>query len=73
MAPDQLPLEFMMNALRLIDGVSQDTFAERTHIAWSSIEPIWQGLAEQGLVTTDRCATTALGLRYLDSVLERFL
>jgi oxygen-independent coproporphyrinogen-3 oxidase len=71
--PDQLTLEFMMNALRLIDGVSQDTFAERTHITWSSIEPIWQGLAEQGLVTTDRCATTALGLRYLDSVLERFL
>lgn len=71
--PEQRGLEFMMNALRLIDGVEQSIFEERTHMPWHSIETVWQELMTQGLVAADRCATTPLGLRYLDSVLERLL
>jgi oxygen-independent coproporphyrinogen-3 oxidase len=71
--PEQRGLEFMMNALRLIDGVEQSIFEERTHMPWHSIETVWQELVTQGLVAADRCATTPLGLRYLDSVLERLL
>jgi oxygen-independent coproporphyrinogen-3 oxidase len=72
-AADQLVLEFMMNALRLTDGVPQSVFTQRTGIEWEQIQPKWCELVALGLVREDRCATTALGLRYLDSVLEKFL
>ncbi len=72
--PDaQRPIEFMMNALRLIDGVPQQTFAERTKLPWHSVSEVWQELVNLELVCQDRCATKPLGLRYLDSILERFL
>ena len=70
---EQRALEFMMNTLRLIDGVEQSVFEERTKLHWHDIETVWHELVTQGLVAADRCATTPLGLRYLDSVLERFL
>jgi|TARA_B110000114_G_scaffold154829_1_gene167878 oxygen-independent coproporphyrinogen-3 oxidase len=70
---EQLPLEFMMNALRLIDGTEQQTFTQTTGLAWQNIEKQWSELVAQGLVKADRCSTTELGLRYLDTVLERFV
>ena len=70
---DARPLEFMMNALRLVEGVPAETFAARTGIAWQDIAPVWDPLVAKGLVEPERCATTALGLRYLDSVLAAFL
>ena len=69
----QRPIEFMMNALRLLDGVTQQSFAERTQLPWQTVSQVWQELVDLDLVRHDRCATTGLGLRYLDSVLERFL
>ena len=70
---EQRALEFMMNTLRLIDGVEQSIFEERTYIPWHGIQTVWHELVTLGLVASDRCAPTPLGLRYLDSVLERFL
>ena len=70
---EQLPLEFMMNALRLIDGTIMETFTEKTGLDWQHIKPQWDRLVAQGLVRTDRCSTTELGLRYLDTVLEKFV
>ena len=70
---EQLPLEFMMNALRLIDGTGTETFTEKTGLDWQDIKPQWDRLVAQGLVRTDRCSTTELGLRYLDTVLEEFV
>lgn len=72
-AEEQLPLEFMMNALRLIDGTSLTTFTEKTGLDWQVIATQWDGLVAQGLVRPDRCGTTELGLRYLDTVLEKFV
>ncbi len=72
-AKEQLPLEFMMNALRLIDGTSIQTFTDKTGLNWKDIETQWDGLLAQGLVQADRCSTTELGLRYLDTVLEKFV
>jgi len=69
----ELPFEFMMNALRLVDGVDAGRFPDATGLALSSLEPEWQALAEQGLLAADRLATTPLGLRHLDAVLQRFL
>ena len=70
---EQLPLEFMMNALRLIDGTSMAAFTEKTGLSWQSIEKQWNELLAQGLVRGDRCSTTELGLRYLDTVLGKFV
>ena len=70
---EQLPLEFMMNALRLIDGTSMAAFTEKTGLSWQSIEKQWNELLVQGLVRGDRCSTTELGLRYLDTVLGKFV
>jgi oxygen-independent coproporphyrinogen-3 oxidase len=66
-------VEFMLNALRLVDGVSFRTFESRTGLAWSTIAPTWETLVDQQLVRSDRCATTARGLRYLDGVVASFL
>jgi oxygen-independent coproporphyrinogen-3 oxidase len=70
---DQVVLEFMMNALRLTDGVSKAAFTHRTGIPWDRIQHQWNELTALGLVQEDRCATTRLGFRYLDSVLEKFV
>ncbi len=70
---DELPFEFMMNALRLVDGVDAERFPATTGLPRRCLEPQWQVLAEQGLVAAERLATTPQGLRHLDGVLQRFL
>ena len=70
---DQVVLEFMLNALRCVEGVDKTVFERSTGRSWQSIEPQWQQLVDQGLVRADRCATTPLGLRYLDSVVASFI
>jgi oxygen-independent coproporphyrinogen-3 oxidase len=72
-AQDELAIEFLMNALRLTDGVSVARFRERTGLDPQRLQPVWAELAEQGLMRRDRLATTALGYRHLDAVLQRFL
>jgi putative oxygen-independent coproporphyrinogen III oxidase len=66
-------LEFMMNGLRLIDGVSWSVFEARTGIAKTDINATWHDLIALGLVEPARCQTTDLGLRYLDTILARFM
>ena len=68
-----LPGEFMLNALRLRDGVSFDTFTARTGLSKDVISDRWRRLCMQGLVQADRIATTALGYRYVDSIVSEFL
>ncbi|MFU8814271.1 MAG: radical SAM family heme chaperone HemW [Pseudomonadales bacterium] len=70
---EELVFEFMMNALRLTDGVDWEVFEARTGLDPGCLEPTWERLAAQGLVRRHRIATTDLGYRYLDGVLERFL
>lgn len=69
----ELPLEFLMNALRLTQGLDITCFEQRTGMAWSTISATWANLVEKGLLQDDRIATTPRGLRYLDSVLAEFL
>ncbi|NIP14316.1 MAG: radical SAM family heme chaperone HemW [Pseudomonadales bacterium] len=70
---DLLPFEFMLNALRLRDGVPLETFKQRTGLSLEVLDPIWGELADEGLVHRHRIATTPEGYRYLDSVISRFL
>ena len=70
-AASELPLEFMMNALRLVDGVPPGFYPRRTGLDFAALTDRWQRLREQGLVRDpqERLATTPLGLRYLNTVL----
>jgi oxygen-independent coproporphyrinogen-3 oxidase len=54
----QLPFEFMLNALRLRDGFAMDSFAARTGLPVSTVEPVLQRAEARGLVC---CTRDALG------------
>ncbi|MDG2276590.1 MAG: radical SAM family heme chaperone HemW [Pseudomonadales bacterium] len=69
----ELPFEFMLNALRLKDGVSFPTFKIQTGLEWDLVAANWERLVAKTLVRDDRIATTPLGYRYLDSVVAEFL
>ncbi|MEE4360699.1 MAG: radical SAM family heme chaperone HemW [Pseudomonadales bacterium] len=65
--------EFMLNALRLIEGVDEATFEARTGRPLAHLEPMLSAQRSEGLLRADRLATTALGLRFLDRVTGAFL
>lgn len=67
-----LALEFMMNALRLHDGVDDSLFAERTGRPLSDITPTLAALRTQGLLLPQRLQATELGRRFLNRVIARF-
>jgi putative oxygen-independent coproporphyrinogen III oxidase len=70
----ELPLEFMMNALRLIEGVPEDYFAQRTGMTYDAIAQTVAQLCAQGMMREGRLlCTTGQGNRYLDSVLQTFV
>ncbi len=74
-APPDLPLEFMMNALRLVDGVESELYWQRTGQPLSTLAQALTQLQAKGLMSTDdrRLATTPLGQRYLNALLEQFM
>jgi len=65
--------EFLLNALRLVDGVSFSTFTARTGFSIDHLQPRWQRYVELGLLRSDRLAATAAGYRFLDSLLLEFI
>jgi len=70
-----LPFEFLLNALRLVDGVPATAFAERTGLALATIaRPIERAVA-LGLLDPDptRLRATPLGLRFLNDLQALFL
>lgn len=71
----ELRLEFMMNALRLSEGVPNHYFAERTGLPLSDLEPTLQRLREQQLLQpgSERLAPTPLGQRFLNDLLDAFV
>jgi putative oxygen-independent coproporphyrinogen III oxidase len=74
-AVKDLPFEFMLNALRLTDGVDTNIFSERTGLPLNLIS---KGLAEaskKGLLDKNpsKLKPTTLGLRYLNNLQEIFL
>ena len=71
----ELPFEFMLNALRLVDGFEIETFAQRTGLEWDEIAPTVKNLVARQLLTVQgtRLATTLVGLRFLNDLLLSFL
>lgn len=71
---EALPLDFLLNALRLNEGVPVELFLQRTGLTLAALEPQWQSLTAQGLVEIQAGSmrTTALGQRFLNRVLESY-
>lgn len=70
---EELPGEFMMNALRLTHGVAPELFQARTGIGLDAIGNTLGELADWGLLRGDRLALTTRGYRQLNGVVARFL
>jgi len=74
-AREDLPGEFMMNALRLTDGVPLGYFSDRTGLPLTAIEKSALAGRRDGLleVVADRLRPTPLGRRFLNRLIARFL
>lgn len=69
------PFEFMMNALRLHEGVNIELFSQRTGLSLESIMPMVETCRTRGLMETNSgiLAPTAHGRLFLNDLLEQFL
>ncbi|HEX7348712.1 MAG TPA: radical SAM family heme chaperone HemW [Rhodanobacteraceae bacterium] len=74
-AAEQLPFEFMLNALRLVEGVPLASFSVRTGLPLAAIARPLADARARGWLTTDpeRLQTTQLGQRFLNDVIEAFM
>jgi putative oxygen-independent coproporphyrinogen III oxidase len=74
--PDhELPFEFMLNALRLVDGFEVDLFAARTGLDWDEMATPVERLVSRGLLHRQgsRLKPTPRGLQFLNDVLLSFV
>jgi oxygen-independent coproporphyrinogen-3 oxidase len=73
--PLDLPFEFMLNALRLKEGVATSLFMERTGLPPAAISHQMEAAISRGLLDVDprRLCATALGWRFLNDLQEIFL
>jgi oxygen-independent coproporphyrinogen-3 oxidase len=70
-----LPFEFMLNALRLVDGVPAASFEERTGMPLAALASPLRRAAERGLLDPDPAVlrATPLGLGFLNDLQQMFL
>jgi len=73
--PGELPFEFMLNALRLKDGVPAASFSDRTGLTLAAVARPLQAASARGLLDPDptRLRATPLGWRFLNDLQEMFL
>lgn len=74
-ARSELPFEFMMNALRLTQGISPQYFTDRTGLPVAIIEPQLRAAEQRGWLERDhqRWRPTLSGQRFLNDLLQLFL
>ena len=71
----ELPFEFMLNALRLIDGFPAELFAARCGLPVTAVEAGLRAAEEKGLIERDArtIRPTGRGRRFLNDLVELFL
>ncbi|MHB8455773.1 MAG: radical SAM family heme chaperone HemW [Acidiferrobacterales bacterium] len=72
---DEAGFEFMLNALRLQDGISSEIFTERTGLPLAVVESALRIAEEKGLLRRDpgSICPTGLGRRFLNDLIALFL
>lgn len=71
---EELPLEFMMNTMRLNNGVPKQFFSERTGVSVATIQGALDRLQELGLMEQEssNLVPTEKGHKFLNNLLEVF-
>jgi len=74
-APRELPFEFMLNALRLVEGVPAEMFEQRTGLPRAAVGRKLAAAEAEGLLEADpaRIRPTRRGRLFLNELLQRFL
>jgi len=72
---DELPFEFLMNVLRLTDGVASELFTQRTGLPLSQLAAARTEAQQRGLLHSDptRLSATREGQLFLNDLLQHFL
>ncbi|MCP5208225.1 MAG: radical SAM family heme chaperone HemW [Hahellaceae bacterium] len=70
---NELPFEFMMNVLRLKEGVPSELFYARTGMPLTTIAPTLTRLRSKGLLHENRLQATEVGFRFLNETIASFL
>ncbi|WP_454256473.1 radical SAM family heme chaperone HemW [Pseudomonas sp. Marseille-Q8238] len=72
---DELPFEFLMNALRLNDGVAAELFSQRTGLPLTRLAEARRNAEQRKLLLTDpaRLAASREGQLFLNDLLQMFL
>ena len=75
LTPDELPFEFLMNALRLSDGVPAELFSTRTGLPLASLDSARRSAEARKLLHSDptRLCATPEGQLFLNDLLQHFL
>ena len=75
LSKDDLPFEYMLNALRLVDGVPTPQFQERTGLELAQINGMLEKALARGLLDEDprTIKPSSLGLQYLNDLQMLFL
>ncbi|MGB6977214.1 MAG: radical SAM family heme chaperone HemW [Gammaproteobacteria bacterium] len=73
--PEELPLEFLMNALRLQQPVTRKLFEERTGLSYEILKPNLQKAVTKGLINWDeeKMIVTEQGKLFLNDLVGLFL
>lgn len=71
----ELPFEFMLNALRLVEGFSLADFEQGTGLPAATVLPVLETLERRGLIERagDRLKPSPLGFRFLNDLQSAFL
>ncbi len=75
-AREDLPFEYMLNALRLVEGFSPRAFEERTGLAFEEIQPALAAAARRQMLEcgpSGAWRATATGMRFLNDLIATFL
>jgi len=72
---DELPFEFLMNALRLTEGVDAQLFTERTGVPLAQLDSARREAEQKGLLRVEpqRLVATPRGQLFLNDLLQYFL
>jgi putative oxygen-independent coproporphyrinogen III oxidase len=75
LGPAELPFEFLMNGLRLNEGVPSQLFSQRTGVALSALSTARAEAEARGLLSSDpaRLVATRQGQLFLNDLLQHFL
>jgi putative oxygen-independent coproporphyrinogen III oxidase len=73
--PQELPFEFLINALRLTDGVPSSLFTERTGLGLTALAQGRRAAEQKGLMQVEpaRLVATERGQLFLNDLLQLFL